>query len=105
MQELYGRHFLAALGGLDAVPDQDQPAINAHKTWEQPQHSLCPQSRKSVKLDAIAVKVLEQLGVEPRPQVQGSYDAGDAEQVHPHRQAGHGSGEPHEGAQTRECRA
>ena len=31
MQELYGRHFLAALGGFDAIPDQDQPAIDAHR--------------------------------------------------------------------------
>jgi hypothetical protein len=30
MQELYGRHFLAALGGFDAVPDQDQPAIDRY---------------------------------------------------------------------------
>jgi hypothetical protein len=28
MQELYGRHFLATLGGFDSVPDQDQPAID-----------------------------------------------------------------------------
>jgi hypothetical protein len=65
MQELYGRHFLAALGGLDAIPDQDQPAIDPHGAWEQLQHSLRPQGRKPVKLDATAVKVSEQLGVEP----------------------------------------
>ena len=104
MQELDGRHFLAALGGFDAVPDQDQPAIDPHGAWEQLQHSLRPQGRKPVELDAAAVKVIEQLGVEPGPQVQGAHDAGDAEQFHPHRQAGHGGDEPHEGTQAREGR-
>ena len=56
-------------------------------------------------LIAGGVKEFEQLGVEARPQIQGSHDAGDAEQIHPHRQAGHGGDEPQEGAQTRECRA
>jgi hypothetical protein len=41
--------------------------------------------RNPIKLDAAAVKVIEQLGVEAWPQVQGAYDAGDAEQFHPHR--------------------
>ena len=30
MQQLDGRHFPAALGDLDAVADQDQPAVDAH---------------------------------------------------------------------------
>src|SRR5258706_2795353 len=72
MQELYARHFFAALGGFDAVPDQDQPAIDPHEAWEQPQHGLRPQSRKPVKLDSAAVKVIEQFGVEAGPPVQGS---------------------------------
>jgi hypothetical protein len=29
MQQLDGGHFLAALGTLDAVADQDQPAVDA----------------------------------------------------------------------------
>src|ERR1035438_8395959 len=70
MQELYGRHFLAALGGFDAIPDQDQPAIDAHKMWEHLQHGLGPQGRKPVEIDAAAVKVIEQLGVEAGPQGQ-----------------------------------
>jgi hypothetical protein len=105
MQELYGRHFLAALGGFDAIPDQDQPAIDAHKMWEHLQHGLGPQGRKPVEIDAAAVKVIEQLGVESGPQIQGTHDAGDAQQFEAHRQTGHGGGEPHEGAQARECRA
>jgi hypothetical protein len=104
MQELYGRHFLAPFGSFDAIPDQDQPAIDPHRAWKQPQHGPRPQGRKPIKLDAAAVKVIEQLGVEAWPQVQGAYDAGDAEQFHPHRQAGHGGDEPHEGTQAREGR-
>jgi hypothetical protein len=37
MQELYGRHFLAPFGSFDAIPDQDQPAIDPHRAW--PQHA------------------------------------------------------------------
>ena len=99
MQKFYGRHFLAALGGFDAVSDQDQPAVDAHKMWEQLGHSLRPQARKPIMLDAAAVKVIEQLGVEAGPQIQGSHDAGDAQQFYPHGQAGHGDDKPHEGAQ------
>jgi hypothetical protein len=32
MQKLDGWHFPAALGGFDAIPDQDQPAVDAHRT-------------------------------------------------------------------------
>jgi hypothetical protein len=75
MQELYGGHFLAALGGFDAIPDQDQPAIDPHGAWKQLQHGLRPQGRKPIKLDAAAVKVIEQLGVVdgcPYPRIDGA---------------------------------
>jgi hypothetical protein len=52
MQELYGRHFLAPFGSFDAIPDQDQPAIDPHRSWKQPQHDPRPQGRKPIKLDA-----------------------------------------------------
>src|SRR5215468_10151218 len=67
MQELYGRHFLAPFGSFDAIPDQDQPAIDPHRAWKQPQHGPRPQGRKPIKLDAAAVKVIDQLGVEADP--------------------------------------
>ena len=61
MQELYGRHFLAPFGSFDAIPDQDQPAIDPHRAWKQPQHGPRPQGRKPIKLDAAAVKVIEHI--------------------------------------------
>ena len=36
MQELYGRHFLAPFGSFDAIPDQDQPAIDPHRLGNSP---------------------------------------------------------------------
>jgi hypothetical protein len=66
MQELYGRHFFAALGGFNAIPDQDQPVVDPHEAWEQRQHNLRPQGRKPVEFDATAVKVIEKLAVEAR---------------------------------------
>jgi hypothetical protein len=103
MQQLDSRHLLAALGNLDAVPDQDQPAVDTHRTWEKPQHHLRPQSRKPIELDASAVKMGEQPVVELGPQIERTHDAGHTQRVRAHRYAGHDSGEPHEGAQTREC--
>ena len=58
MQELDGWHLLAAFGDLDAIPDHDQPAVDAHRTQEQPQHRLGPQSSELIKLDRTAMKVL-----------------------------------------------
>jgi len=51
------------------------------------------------------VEVGEQSVVELGPQIERAHDAGDAQRVDAHRYAGHDGGEPHEGAQTRECRA
>src|ERR1700746_3048457 len=59
MQQLYGRHFPAALGDLDAIPDQDQPAIDAQRTWKQPQHRLRPQGRQPIKLEGAAMEVFQ----------------------------------------------
>jgi hypothetical protein len=64
MQQLDGRHFLAALRTLDAVADQDQPAVGARRCREQPQHHLGPQRREPVELDAGAMKVSEQPVIE-----------------------------------------
>jgi hypothetical protein len=75
--------FLPPLGEFDAVPDQDQPAIDPHGAWEQCQDSLRPQGRKPVELDAAAVKMIEQFGVEAGSQIQGPHDAGDTEQPRP----------------------
>lgn len=69
MQQLDGRHFLAALGTLDAVADQDQPAVDAQCRWEQPQHHRCPQRGEPVELDAGAVKVGEQPVIERGAQI------------------------------------
>src|SRR6516164_10547031 len=74
MQQLDSWHLLAALGNLDAVPDQDQPAVDTHRTWEQPQHRLRPQSRKPIELDASAVKMGEQPMVELGPQIERAHN-------------------------------
>jgi len=65
MQQLDGRHLLAALGNFDAVPDKDQSSVDAHRTWEQLQYHLRPQSREPIKLDAGAVKVGKQPVIKP----------------------------------------
>ena len=97
MQELDGRHLLAAFGGLDAIADQDQPAVEAHRICEEPQHRLDPQSGELIKFDSGAMKALAQRIVTVRPQVQCPDDAGDATQFGSHHHAHHDRGEPHEG--------
>jgi hypothetical protein len=60
MQKLDRGHFLAAFGDLDSIPDQDQPTVDVHRTWEQSQHRLRPQSRKPIQFDPATVKVFAQ---------------------------------------------
>jgi hypothetical protein len=105
MQELDGWHLLAAFGDLDAISDQDQPTVDAHRAREQPQHRLGPQSSEPIKLDRITMKVLAQRVIKVRPQIQCSYDAGDAMQLRSHHQADYDRGEPHETDVARKCRA
>ena len=105
MQELDGGHLPAAFGGLDAIPDQDQPAVEAHRICEEPQHRLDPQSRELIELDGGAVKTPAQRVVTVRAQVQGPDDAGDATQFGSHHHADHDRGEPHEGGVVRKCSA
>src|SRR6516162_11766595 len=58
MQELDSWHLLTAFGHLDAIADQDQPAVDAHWICEDSQHHLGPQNREPTKLDGAAMKVL-----------------------------------------------
>ncbi len=67
MQQLHARHFLAALGYFDAIPDQDPPPIDAQRLREQAQHRLCPQPREAIELHGTAMKAVEQLVVEASP--------------------------------------
>ena len=105
MQELDRRHLAAALGDLDAVADQDAPAVDAQRLGEQPQHHLGPQRCEPVELHGGAVEAIEEGIVAARIEVQRAHDAGDAQQFRPHREACHGGGEPQEGSQAGERRA
>jgi len=97
MQELDGGHLLAALSDLDAVADQHQAAVDAHRICEDSQHRLCPQNGEPAKLDGGAMKGPAQRVVVVRQQAQRAYDAGDAPQLRSHHHADHDGGEPHEG--------
>ena len=105
MQELDRRHLAAALGDLDAVADQDVPAVDAQLLGEQAQHQLGPQRCEPVELDGGAVEVIDERIVAARIEVQRTHDGGDAEQLRSHREACHGGGEPQEGSQAGERRA
>ena len=65
MQELDRRHLAAALGDLDAVADQDVPAVDAQLLGEQAQHQLGPQRCEPVELDGGAVEVIDERIVYP----------------------------------------
>ena len=105
MQEFDRRHLAAALWDLDAVADQDAPAVDAQRLGEQAQHQLGPQRGELVELDGGAVEVIDERIVEAGIEVQRAHDGGDAEQLRPHREACHGGGEPQEGLQAGERRA
>jgi hypothetical protein len=55
VQELDRRHLAAALRDLDAVADQDAPAVDAQHLGEQAQHQLGPQRCELFELDCGAV--------------------------------------------------
>src|ERR1700757_4960920 len=60
MQELDRGHFATALGDLDAVTDQDTPAVDAHGLGEQAQHHLSPYRGELIELDGGAVEVIDE---------------------------------------------
>ena len=97
MQEFDTRHLAAALRHLDAVANDDAPAVDAQRLRKEPQHHLGPQRGEPVELHGRAVKVIDQLVVEARIELQRAHQAGHAEQFGAHGEAGDGGGEPEEG--------
>jgi hypothetical protein len=104
MQELDRRHLATALRDLDAVADQDAPAVDAQRLGEQAQHQLGPQRCELFELDCGAVEGIDECIVAARIEGERPHDGGDAEQLRPHREACHGGGEPQEGSQAGERR-
>lgn len=92
MQQFHAGHFLAALGYLDAVTDQDLRAIDTQRVREQFEHRLCPRRRASIKTYGAAMKALEQLVVEARLSLKRAHDAGYTRQFGAHSQAGYRRG-------------
>ena len=105
MQELDPRHLATALGDLNAIADQDAPAIDAQRLGKQTQHQLGPQRGEPVELDGGAVEGVAQRIVAPSVEVQRAHDGGHTQHVGARREACHGGGEPEEGLQPGECRA
>src|SRR3954462_11845564 len=92
MWELDRWHLAAALGDLDAVTDQDAPAVDAQRLGKQPQHHLAPQLCEPVELHGGAVEAIEEGIVAPSVELQRAHNAGYAQQFRLHRDACHGGG-------------
>ena len=71
---------------------------------EQAQQGLCPQGREPIEIDSGAVKMIAQLVVETRLQVQGPNDAGHPGQLRAYRQTGDGCRKPQKSSRAREGR-
>ena len=97
MQEFDRRHLAATLGDLDAIADQDAPAVDAQRLRKQAQHELGPERCEAVELDGGAVEVIDEGIVVAGVEVQRAHEGGDAQQLGPHREASNGGGEPEEG--------
>src|SRR3954452_15201867 len=80
MYEIDHWHLAAALGDLDAVTDQDAPAVDAQRLGEQPQHHLAPQLCEPVELHGGAVEAIEEGIVAPSVELQRAHNAGYAQQ-------------------------
>ena len=94
MQQFDRRHLAASLGDLDAVADQDVPAVDAQCLGQQAKHQRGPQLGELVELDGGGVEIVAERIVAARIEVQRAHDGGDTELLGAHREAGHGGGEP-----------
>src|SRR5215472_18514654 len=96
---------LTGTGDLDAVADQDVPAVDTQRLGQQAKHQRGPQRGELVELDGGGVEIIAERIVATRIEVQRAHDGGDTELLGAHREAGHGGGEPQEGLQAGERRA
>ena len=99
MQEFHRWHLAAALGDLDAVADQNTPAVDAQLLGKYPEHQPGPERGEAVELHGGGVEAIAKRIVAARIEVQRAHDGGHAQHVGSHGEARHSGGEPQEGLQ------
>ena len=58
-------HLLTPFAYFDAIAHEHEPSIDFDFARKEPHNRLCPQGGHLVKFDALAMKVVQQMMVEP----------------------------------------
>src|SRR5215475_7432022 len=87
MQQFDRRHLAAAIGDLDAVADQDVPAVDAQRLGQQAKYQRGPQRGELVELDGGGVEIVTERIVATRIEVQCAHDGGDSDPMGKRRES------------------
>jgi hypothetical protein len=74
-------HFASGLGDLDAIADEDGPAVDALDAWAEAEDQCAPGAGELVYIQGRAVEEIQEAVVSGRLQAQGAHDAGDPQQI------------------------
>src|SRR5215831_17284182 len=105
MEFLDSGHFASGFGDLDAVCDEDGPAIDAKDAGVDAEDQSAPGAGEFVQIQGGAVEEVQEPVVAGGLQTQGAHDTGDAQQFlpgsdsrqterHPQKGSGPGAGGP-----------
>ena len=98
VQEPDGGHLPAAFALLEAVGQDDQPAVAALDAGMDFEHEAGPDAGEAVGTEGRAVEESEQGSVAACPQAESTDEAGDAGQVRSGAEGGQDYGQPEKGA-------
>ena len=75
------RHLASGFGDLDAIGDEDGPAVHAQDAWVDAEDQSAPGAGEFVQIQGRTVEEVQESVVAGRLQSQGAHDAGDAQQI------------------------
>src|SRR5450755_3353015 len=94
VQQFDARHFLAALGRLDAVSDENASAVDAYGAREELQDDTCPQCIEVIESHGRTVHVFGQVAIASGHEFERSNDARNAQMFGTDRKSSHGRSKP-----------
>src|SRR6516225_1369021 len=98
MEFLDSGHFASGLGDLDAVGDEDGPAVEAKDAGVDAEDQSAPGAGEFVEIQGGAVEEIEEPVVAGGLQTQGAHDAGDAQKIFADGEARQANTHPQKGS-------
>ena len=96
VKQFDARHFLAALGRLDAVSDENGSAVDAYGAWKQLQDDACPQCVEFIESHGRTMHVFDEAAIASVVEFERPDDARDAQVFGTYRKPRHGCSKPKE---------